>query len=349
MFSWLSRRRNTVTKANARRAVTIEPMELRQMLSISVKFVNVDISSAAKAADATLSSLRTVDVQATVTSGDDFLAGDLLLRLTTGSFYNTGFGGNGPKPNLWSSFPHVQFDTFVAGPNFGDPTILGRKEGSGAAVFSPTEVNAAWGDLADTGAGTFTIARLTMTANATGTITGNVFANSAAGTPKAFSAVIKAAPPPVTTGSITGYVYNDQNGNGGKGDAEPKLGGWQVYIDANNNGKLNTGETSVKTRSNGNFTFSDVNAGNHRLRITLKDGWKRTAPTNSSFSHNVTVTAGATAVNKKFGVQAVVGSSKLQSTGTDAPRLSQTASAWSNTFDNKKIDDNSNIDDVLTV
>ncbi|MCS7033237.1 MAG: carboxypeptidase regulatory-like domain-containing protein, partial [Phycisphaerae bacterium] len=207
--------------------------------------------------------------------------------------------GNAPKPDEWADNPALEFDTFVSGPGFASPTILGRKEGSGAAIFSATEVNVAWGDLVTTGAGVFTAARLTMTNDAAGDLTGVLYAKSAPATAKPYAAQIK---PQATTGTITGYVFNDQDANGGKGATEPKLPNWQVYIDGNNNGRLDSGERSVKTRSNGNFTISDVPAGTHRLRLVLQSGWRRTAPANSSFSHNVTVTAGATAANKKFGV-----------------------------------------------
>jgi len=288
----MRRRGKTLDRALA----VIEPMEQRRLLSVAITLVNVPIKSAAKAADPTLNNLRTVDVQLQVTGGDDWLASDLKLVLTTGSFYNPGAGGNSPNTALWGTFPHLEFDTWVAAPNFGSVSILGRKEGSGAAVFSSTEVNVAWGDLVNTGDGVWTIARLTMSANAIGNLTGAVFAQSSPGTEFPFNALIS---PPTST--IKGRVYNDTNANGKQDSGEVGLNRWQVFIDANNNGNLDSNEISVRTNTSGNYTFTNPgDNANHRIRVRVQDGFRRTAP--SAGSYNVGIGIGTEATGKDFGV-----------------------------------------------
>jgi hypothetical protein len=285
-------------RVNGRRQVIqaiVEAVERRQLFALSVTYVNVPISAAARAADPTLNDLRTVDVQLKVSGGDDWLASDIKLVLTTGSFYNPRAGGNTPVPAAWSSFPYLEFDTFVSGPSFAAPTILGRKEGTGSAVFSPTEVNVAFGDLVNTGDGTYTIARLTMTSNAVGQLEGNVFAQTTPGTAFPINTLIS----PLTS-TISGRLYNDLNADGKRQSAEPSLIKWQVFIDKNNNGQLDSGEYSVRTNNKGAYTF--VNPGNttHRIRVRVQDGFRRSAP--ASGSYNVAISPGVVATNKDFGV-----------------------------------------------
>ncbi len=43
-------------------------------------------------------------------------------------------------------------------------------------------------------------------------------------------------------GSIAGKVWNDQDGNGVQGTSEAALSGWQVFLDANNNGVIDPSE-----------------------------------------------------------------------------------------------------------
>lgn len=284
------------SRRNSRRMPAfVEAVEPRQMLIAAVAFVEVPIPAAARAADPTLNDLRTVDVQLQLSGGDDFLAADLRLQLTNGSFYNPRAGGNTPVPNAWSAFPYLEYDTFVSSPKFQTPQILGRKEGTGSAVFSSSEINVAWGDVANTGDGKFTIARLTFTRNATGNMQANLFTQSLPGTAQPINTTIAPLTP-----KITGKVFNDLNANGRQDSGEPNLSNWQVYIDKDNNGRLNSGDLSVRTNNRGEYRF--INPGNtsHRVRVQVQDGFRRTAP--SGGSYNVTLGVGVEATGKNFGV-----------------------------------------------
>jgi hypothetical protein len=273
----------------------VEAVEPRRMMLVTPAFVEIPISAAARASDPTLSSLRSFDIRLTVTSGDDWLASDLLLRLTSGSFYNPGAGGNAPTPAAWTAFPHLEYDTFVAAPDFGSPTILGRSEGPGAAIFSPSELNVAFGDLEDTGAGTFTVARITVSANAVGTLNGSLFSKAEPGTKQPFTFQI--AP---LTSEIRGKVFNDVNANGRLDSTESGLARWQVFLDANNNGRLDTNEVSVRTNTRGDYVFTNPGNASHRVRVRVQDTFRRTAPSNGSY--NVTLSTGVVSTGKNFGV-----------------------------------------------
>jgi hypothetical protein len=90
----------------------------------------------------------------------------------------------------------------------------------------------------------------------------------------------------VQPGNIQGTKWNDLNGNGLKDAGESGLAGWTIYLDQNNNGKLDTGETSTLTDDNGNYSFTNLTPGNYTVAEVMKPGWQPTSPgavTNGSF------------------------------------------------------------------
>lgn len=84
-------------------------------------------------------------------------------------------------------------------------------------------------------------------------------------------------PPPPGPGTVSGVVFNDVNGNGKQDVADKALAGWRVYVDTNNNGMFDAGETSVLTDANGKFTLN-LPAGTYEVSVQLKRGYYQTAP-----------------------------------------------------------------------
>lgn len=77
-------------------------------------------------------------------------------------------------------------------------------------------------------------------------------------------------------GSISGNVWNDQNGNGDRAvdpvtglPSEPGLEGWTIFVDDNGNGILDPSEISTTTDAAGNYTFPGVLNGSRRIREIL--------------------------------------------------------------------------------
>jgi|GEM_PF-3076673 len=68
-------------------------------------------------------------------------------------------------------------------------------------------------------------------------------------------------------GQIQGKVWQDVNDNGIWDQNEPVLQGSTVYIDKNDNGKLDTGERKVTTNKNGVYTLTKVEPGVQKLGI----------------------------------------------------------------------------------
>lgn len=80
-------------------------------------------------------------------------------------------------------------------------------------------------------------------------------------------------------GQIQGTKWNDLNGDGFQDANEPGLAGWKIYLDQNQNGELDTGETSTTTDINGNYTFQNLNPGTYFVAEVMRPGWESTYPT----------------------------------------------------------------------
>jgi hypothetical protein len=261
----------------------IQPLEDRRMMSMTAQIVEVPISSAAKAADPNLNNYKTLDLKVTVTSGDDWISGELNVSLTSGNFYIPSSGNSKTaQPDNWQSSPNLEFDTFVSAPNFQTPTLLGSN------TFSSTVVNVAWGDTDNTGPGTFTVARLTVTKTAVGNISGDVFSTSAPTTPVPFASSVQSQ-----TGTITGTVFKDLNGDGVKNSNDTGLSGWRIFIDKDGDKRYDSNETYVRSNSSGVYTFSNILNGTYRICETLVDSsWRYTVPANGVYT--VVLTGGST-------------------------------------------------------
>ncbi|HWE04799.1 MAG TPA: carboxypeptidase-like regulatory domain-containing protein [Tepidisphaeraceae bacterium] len=72
-----------------------------------------------------------------------------------------------------------------------------------------------------------------------------------------------------------------------------------IYLDANNNGKLDSGEFSSKTDSTGAYSLSGIPAGATILRQIVPSGDKQTAPGGGLGIH-ITIKAGGTLKNQNF-------------------------------------------------
>jgi hypothetical protein len=102
------------------------------------------------------------------------------------------------------------------------------------------------------------------------------------------------------SGTVTGNVFNDLNGNGTHDPGEPGLSGWVIFDDTDNNGILDPGEISTVSDSAGNYFLSGLAPGEHTIREVVPPGWVQTAPSGSSYT--VTIAGPTTVVaGKDFG------------------------------------------------
>jgi hypothetical protein len=86
------------------------------------------------------------------------------------------------------------------------------------------------------------------------------------------------------TFSISGMKFEDANGDGVKGDAEPGLSGWAVnlFADSNGNGTLDAAEPlvgSTTTGAGGAYSFTGLDAAeNYIVQEVNQAGWVQTYP-----------------------------------------------------------------------
>lgn len=89
------------------------------------------------------------------------------------------------------------------------------------------------------------------------------------------------------TGEVRGVIWHDRNANRQRDNNEPILSDWQVFLDTNNNGKLDSQEPVTKTNSAGAYVFSNLQPGTYNVAQVLPPGWLQTFP-NSTFTGEVT-------------------------------------------------------------
>lgn len=79
------------------------------------------------------------------------------------------------------------------------------------------------------------------------------------------------APPPPgpTEGSLAGRVV-DGSGNG--------IPNWTVFLDADSNGSLSSGEVSTQTDAQGNYQFTGLAPGSYRVAQVIQTEFEQTAP-----------------------------------------------------------------------
>jgi hypothetical protein len=101
----------------------------------------------------------------------------------------------------------------------------------------------------------------------------------------------------VGTAGIRGTTFHDLNGDGTRQENEPGLADVTLFLDANNNGQLDPGETSTVSAADGAFSFTDLVPGTYRVREVVPAGWTQTTPNPA----DIVVTTGMVATGVVFG------------------------------------------------
>lgn len=92
-------------------------------------------------------------------------------------------------------------------------------------------------------------------------------------------------PAAIIAGTISGYKFNDENGNALWDAEESGLGGWTIFLDENGNALLDTGEVAAITDAYGFYSFSvtpDADKSTpltndpYRVRELNQAGWVQT-------------------------------------------------------------------------
>ena len=98
----------------------------------------------------------------------------------------------------------------------------------------------------------------------------------------------------VLVGSISGYKWNDLDGDKVWDAGELGLGGWTITLSGETSGSTTTAE-------DGYYLFTDLPAGSYTVSETLKHDWIRTYP--QMETHNIILSPGESSAGNNFGNQ----------------------------------------------
>ena len=116
-------------------------------------------------------------------------------------------------------------------------------------------------------------------------------------TGKTFAQHNTVTPPPPGTGTITGTLWNDSDGDGMFNNGEVATGARTVFLDTNGNGKLDAGERSTMSNAAGVYTFNKVATGTVKVSRVFPAGFHLSNAAAGTNGHDVLaiVTGGGTA------------------------------------------------------
>ena len=131
--------------------------------------------------------------------------------------------------------------------------------------------------------------QFTKSFTATGSSTTLTFTNAQI---NAFTELDNVSVTAITSGAISGTVFNDINGNGATDGSDAGMAGITVFVDKNKNGVLDTGETHTLTSSAGKYTFSNLPIAAYSVRAVIPATYRAsTANPNSVNLSGATATA----------------------------------------------------------
>lgn len=87
---------------------------------------------------------------------------------------------------------------------------------------------------------------------------------------------------PVTGSSLSGMVFTDYDADGVFNGIDTVLSGWTVFLDTNDDGILDSGETSHQTDENGYYVFTDLQDGQYNVALIEDPSLGASAPSEAS-------------------------------------------------------------------
>lgn len=107
--------------------------------------------------------------------------------------------------------------------------------------------------------------------------------------------------PPEPAGSISGYKFNDQDGDGVWDEGEPGIAGWEITLHDQQYQDYLGNDVTVETDEDGYYSFSGVEYGEYLIFEHSQDGWTQTFPDDPNVYH-ITLSAEDSDINgRNFG------------------------------------------------
>jgi subtilisin-like proprotein convertase family protein len=99
--------------------------------------------------------------------------------------------------------------------------------------------------------------------------------------------------------SLSGTKWNDRNGDGVRGEDEPALANWTIFLDDDGDGAFDEGERLTTTNAAGRYVFSNLAPGEYVIAEVQKDGWVQTHP--ASGAYEISLLPGVDVTDLDFG------------------------------------------------
>ncbi len=109
-----------------------------------------------------------------------------------------------------------------------------------------------------------------------------------------------------TTSTISGQKFLDLDGVGVRDPDELGLPGWTINLDLDDNRSV---DRTAISDADGNYSFTGVPAGTHKMSETLLVGWKQTAPALGSYT--ITTAGGDNLTGRDFANQPLSGTAMI--------------------------------------
>ncbi len=178
----------------------------------------------------------------------------------------------------------------VNGTQLFNATALDQNNTPMAGInISWTVSNSTVGNVSTLNAVTGTAGNVTTTFTAEAV--GNATVNATNGSTTGSSNVIVVT---MQLGNISGFKFNDINGNGIRDPVEPGLPNWTIVLTM-----PDRSNTTTTTNADGFYMFSNLLAGNYTIGEALQPDWVQTFP--SVPIRNITLSAGENVSNIDFG------------------------------------------------
>jgi len=91
------------------------------------------------------------------------------------------------------------------------------------------------------------------------------------------------------------------DGAGAPAPMEWGLGGWTIFLDDDNDGVLDGGETSTVTTPDGSYWFAGLAADTYTVAEVLQPGWRQSVPGDPSFAYTIALGPGGAVHDVDFG------------------------------------------------
>lgn len=97
--------------------------------------------------------------------------------------------------------------------------------------------------------------------------------------------------------TVTGFKFNDLNGNGLSDVGEPRIAGVWIYIDLDGDERLDLGEPQTKTGVDGRYTLKFPGTGTYVIRELVDPGYVQTLPGAANNNRYIVTVTGNAAID----------------------------------------------------